>query len=92
MNKAIVFDSFVLLSLFHKEEGWEKVKDILRRLASEDKKGLLSGIKRGEFYYIIRRLVGRAKAEEALALLEQLPIEILPVDDQIAKEAAEIKG
>ena len=34
-------------------------------------------------YYIIRRRVGRVKAEEALALLEQLPIEIPPVDDQI---------
>ena len=92
MKKPIVFDSFALLSFFHKEEGWEKVKDILRRLVSEDKKGLLSRINWGEFYYIIRRRVGRVKAEEALALLEQLPIEILPVDDQIVKEAAEIKA
>ena len=44
MKKPIVFDSFALLSFFHKEEGWEKVKDILRRLVSEDKKGLLSRI------------------------------------------------
>jgi hypothetical protein len=30
--------------------------------------------------------------EEALALLEQLPIKILPVDKDLVKEAAEIKS
>jgi len=90
--KKIVFDSFALLSFFHKEKGWIKVKDIFKKLLSEEERGLLSRINWGEFYYIIRRRVGRVKAEEALALLEQLPIEILPVDDQIVKEAAEIKA
>ena len=90
--KKIVFDSFALLSFFHKEKGWRKVKDIFKKLLSEEERGLLSRINWGEFYYIIRRRVGRVKAEEALALLEQLPIEILPVDDQIVKEAAEIKA
>lgn len=92
MKKPIVFDSFALLSFFHKEKGWEKVKDILRRLVSEKEKGLLCRINWGEFYYIVRRRVGKTKAEEALALLEQLPIEILSVDDQLIKEAAEIKA
>jgi len=73
-------------------KGWRKVKDIFKKLLSEEERGLLSRINWGEFYYIIRRRVGRVKAEEALALLEQLPIEILPVDDQIVKEAAEIKA
>ncbi len=92
MKKPVVFDSFALLSFFHKEKGWDKVKDILERLLFEEERGLLSRINWGEFYYIIRRRVGRVKAEEALALLEQLPIEIVPVDDQLVKEAADIKA
>jgi len=92
MGHPIVFDSFALLSLFHKEKGWEKVRDILRQLASVDEKALLSRINWGEFYYIVRRRLGKAMAEEALALLWQLPVEILPVDDRLVKEAAEIKS
>jgi len=68
MKKPIVFDDFAFLSFFHKEKGWEKVKDILRRLLSEEERGLLSRINWGEFYYIIRRRVGRIKAEEAFGL------------------------
>ena len=91
-NKPIVFDSFALLAFFHRERGWEKVKDVLRGLESQGKKGLLCRINWGEFYYIIRRRLGRTKAEESIALLEQLPVEIFSIDDELVKEAAEIKS
>lgn len=42
--------------------------------------------KRGDWYD------GKHKAEKTLALLEQLPVAILSVDDQLVKEAAEIKA
>ena len=87
-----VLDSFALVSLFHKEPGWKKVRDILQELSSAEEKALLCRINWGEFYYIVRRRVGKHKSYEALALLEQLPIEILSVDDQLVKEAAEIKA
>lgn len=92
MNEPLVLDSFALVSLFHKEAGWEKVEQVFYELASSEQKALLSIINWGEFYYIIRRRVGKGKAEEALALLEQLPVRILSVDDKLVKEAAEIKS
>jgi uncharacterized protein len=46
----------------------------------------------GEFYYIVKRRVGREKTLEALALIDQLPINILSVDDLLISEAAEIKS
>ena len=52
----------------------------------------LSIINWGEFYYIVRKRVGERKAEETLTLLEQLPVAIISVDDQLVKEAAEIKA
>lgn len=92
MNGTIVLDSFALVSFFHKEPGWEKMQKVFYELSSSRQKALLSLINWGEFYYIIKRRVGKRKAEEALVLLEQLPITILSVDERLVKEAAEIKS
>ena len=92
MNENIVIDSFVLVCLFHKEAGWKKVKQVLYDLSTSKRKALLSIINWGEFYYITKRRVGKSKAEEALALLEQLPVKVISVDDKLVKEAAEIKA
>lgn len=92
MKKKIVLDSFSLISLFHKEPGWEKVQDIFYKLSSSGKKALLNIVNWGEFYYIVKRRVGKAKTREALTLLEQLPIELVQVDHDLVKEAAEIKS
>jgi len=92
MDNTIVLDSFALLSFFHKEPGWEKMQKVFYELSSSRQKALLSLINWGEFYYIIKRRVGKRKAEEALVLLEQLPVTILSVDERLVKEAAEIKS
>ena len=92
MNDLIVLDSFALVSFFHKEPGWKKIQKLLYELSSSGKQALLNIINWGEFYYIIKRHVGKRKAEEALVLLIQLPIKILSVDDDLVKEAAEIKS
>ena len=92
MNPPIILDSFALLCFFHKEPGWEKVKSLLGDLSRKGEKAILSRINWGEFYYILHRRVGREKTLEALALLDQLPINILPVDDLLVREAAEIKA
>lgn len=92
MNETIVLDSFALVSLFHKEPGWEKMRQVLYELSSSGQKAFLGVINWGEFYYIVKRRVGKRKAEEALVLLEQLPVRIVSVDDKLVKEAAEIKS
>ena len=92
MNGTIILDSFALVSFFHKEPGWEKMQKVFYELSSSRQNALLSLINWGEFYYIIKRKVGKRKAEEALVLLEQLPVTILSVDEKLVKEAAEIKS
>jgi ribonuclease VapC len=92
MKANIVLDSFALVSFFHKEPGWEKVKKTFYELSSAKQKALLCIINWGEFYYIVKRRLGKRKAEESQALLEQLPINILAVDNALVKEAAEIKA
>ncbi len=92
VNPPVVVDSFALVSLFHREPGWERVRDVLRELSSSNEKALLSRINWGEFYYIVKRRVGAAKTRETIALLDQLPVEILSADDDLVREAAEIKA
>ena len=92
MKSPLVLDSFALVSLFHREHGWEKVRNHLRRLSDSREKACLCRINWGEFYYILKRRTGKMKAEEALLLLQQLPIVFISVDDDLVKEAAEIKS
>ncbi len=46
----------------------------------------------GEVLYIIEREKGLAKAHETLATIRQLPIEVIPVDNQTVLDAAHIKA
>jgi len=92
VNPPIILDSFALLCFFHKEPGWEKIKALLGDLSRKGEKALLSRINWGEFFYILQRRVGRDKTQEALSLLDQLPIDIISVDDPLVREAAEIKA
>jgi len=92
VSEKLVLDSFALVSLFHKEPGWEKVRSALYDQQRSGAKAFLNWINWGEFFYIVKRKVGAARATEALHLLEQLPIELVPVDLPLVREAADIKS
>jgi uncharacterized protein len=92
MKQPVVLDSFALISFFHQEPGWNSVRTVFKELVESSEKAVLSRINWGEFYYIVKHRVGREKTLEALALIDQLPINILSVDDLLVNEAAEIKS
>lgn len=92
MSEKLVVDSFALVSLFHREAGWQRVQTALYEQEKANDKAILNWINWGEFYYIVKRRVGEARTKEALRLLEQLPIELYPVDQPLVKEAAEMKS
>lgn len=92
MSEKLVLDNFALVSLFHREAGWQRVQVALYEQEKANTRALLNWVNWGEFYYIVKRRVGGEKAKEALRLLEQLPIELFPVDLPLVQEAAEIKS
>jgi predicted nucleic acid-binding protein len=92
VSAKLVLDSFALVSLFHREPGWQVVQRALYDLDKAHSRAILSWINWGEFFYIVKRRVGAAKATDALRLLEQLPIELYPVDQPLVRAAAEIKS
>jgi len=92
VNETLVLDSFALVSLFHRETGWERVQAALYNQEKAQTRAFLNWINWGEFFYIVKRRVGATKASETLRLLEQLPIELFPVDQPLVKIAADIKS
>ena len=92
MSERVVLDSFALVSLFHREPGWQAVQKTLYDQEKARTRAVLNWINWGEFYYIVKRRVGPAKAIDALHLLEQLPIELFPIDQALVRAAAEIKS
>jgi uncharacterized protein len=92
VSEELVLDSFALVSLFHREPGWQVVQKSLYDHEKSGTRAILNWINWGEFFYIVKRRVGPAKTMDALRLLEQLPIELYPVDQPLVRAAAEIKS
>jgi predicted nucleic acid-binding protein len=92
VSEKLVLDSFALVSLFHREPGWQVVQRALYDQERARSRAVLNWINWGEFFYIVKRRVGAAKTIDALRLLEQLPIDLFPVDQPLVQAAAEIKS
>lgn len=87
-----VLDSFALLAYLGGEAGEGRVKEILHEASRGKNRSLMSLINLGEVIYITERERGLVKAQEVLAIIEQLPIEIQPVDRQTVLAAAHVKA
>lgn len=92
MTGPYVFDSYAVLKLFQKEEGYSSVADLLRRIRSAGERALMSVINYGEIIYIVKRTFGDQKKIECLAAIERLGIEILSVPNELVFRAAEYKA
>ena len=93
MKPAVrVLDSYSLIAYFDGEEGAEKMVEIIRSARDSGRSLLLSVINWGEVYYITLRESGRERADEMAHLISTLPIEIIPADLELTKQAAEFKA
>lgn len=91
-NPVYILDSYAFLSYLTDETGAEAIEDQIDAAQQKNCRLLLSIINLGEILYITERRGGLQKAKDALALLRQLPIEIIPADEQIVFAAAHIKA
>ena len=90
--KKMILDAHGLLVFLEREPGFEKVKSFFVEAIEKDNDLLMSSVNYGEVYYIILRECGQGKADEVEKIIHTLPIEIVDVDIQIAKEAARFKA
>jgi ribonuclease VapC len=86
-----VLDSYALLAYFEAEHGSEQVRRLLEA-AKEGKCHLyMCVVNLGEVMYIVERERGLPKAQETLARINELPIEIVNADHPLTLSAAHLK-
>jgi len=87
-----VLDSYSLIAYFEGEAGKETMIEVFRSARDSSKPLFLSVVNWGEVYYITLREAGREQADHVAHLISTLPIHIVPVDLELAKQAAEFKA
>ena len=86
-----MLDSFAVLAFLFAEPGHEKVLAVLEKAAETDSDLLIAAPNWAEVRYIVERKVGLAEWREARARLLGLPLEIVPVGQELAELAGELK-
>lgn len=89
---SFVLDAHALTAYFEKEPGYEKVQELLTEAASGGRLLLLSAVNWGEVFYVTYREHGKAAADQIARVIEEFPVEIVPVDVPIAHQGALYKA
>ena len=87
-----VLDSYSLIAYLENEDGAEKMIEVFRVARDSGRTLFLSVVNWGEVYYITLREAGRERAEAVAQLISTLPIQIISVDLELTKQAAEFKA
>ena len=86
-----VLDSYAVLAYFEAEPGSEQVRRLLEAANEGQCRLYMCVVNLGEVVYIVERERGLPKAQEALARIDELPIEAVNVDRPITLAAAHLK-
>ncbi|MGQ0603191.1 MAG: type II toxin-antitoxin system VapC family toxin [Anaerolineales bacterium] len=89
---AYVLDSFAVLAYLEGESGQRRVQVLFEDAQRGALALYLSVINLGEVMYIVEREQGLVGAQRALAALDQLPIQSVPVSRATVMAAAHLKA
>jgi predicted nucleic acid-binding protein len=90
--RRYVLDANALIGLFEDREGSAtRVRRLLEEAFRKDVPLFLSAVNWGEVFYIAWRRHGQENAHEAEAKLRQLPVLVIPADQERATRAAALK-
>ncbi|MBM4308209.1 MAG: type II toxin-antitoxin system VapC family toxin [Deltaproteobacteria bacterium] len=87
-----VLDSYSLIAYLENDDGAGRMIELFRVARDSGKTLLLSVVNWGEIYYITLREAGRERADAVTQLISTLPIQIIMVDLELTKQAAEFKA
>jgi predicted nucleic acid-binding protein len=91
-SSAYALDSFALLAYLEGEVGRPRVKELMSGAESGEYSLYISLINLGEVLYIIERENDIFVAQRALAAVDQLPLQVVPVSRATVLAAAHIKA
>ena len=87
-----VLDSYSVLAHLKDEPGAEQMEEVYRSAKESGHALLLSTVNWGEVFYITLRKGGPVRADHVADLLANLPIEVIPADLELARQAALFKA
>lgn len=87
-----VLDAYSLIAYLEGEDGKDRMIEIIRDARDTGRDLLLSVVNWGEVYYITLRETGLKRAEAVSHVISTLPVQLIPVDLDLAKQAAEFKA
>ena len=90
--KVYVLDSFAILGYLENEASAPFVRDLLKQARKKTIELWLSLVNYGEVLYIIERERGLQKAQQAIGIIDQLPVAIADADRQTVFLAAHFKA
>jgi predicted nucleic acid-binding protein len=92
MTATKVLDSWALMAFLEDEAGAERVEKLLLKAEEDGKPLLMSVVNLGEVWYNIARRQGENVANEFLAEIDKMAIEIVEADRALALLAAKFKS
>jgi ribonuclease VapC len=92
VSDRCVLDSYALLAYLRGEDGGERVRDLLEASAAGAVLLMLSLVNYGEIAYMVERKAGAHVVERVLALVDQLPVDIVAPDRALTLAAARLKA
>ena len=87
-----VLDACALIAYIEKEPGYEIVKELFVKASQSGKHLLMSTVSWGEVFYVLIKDHGVIEAERAQKIIETFPIEFVPPDLVVSKQAALYKA
>lgn len=89
--KTTVLDASALLAMFFGEPGMEQMRDLFHKAAEADRPMLISAVNWAEVLYKLERKQGVAGVKTAQHFERTMPLEVAPLDRELAEAAAHFK-
>ena len=90
--KPTILDAYALLAYLQREAAYETVRDLLAEAADRGERLLMVSVNLGEVYYKTLREYGTKRLREVEERVGELPLEVVPADVELAKQAALLKA
>jgi ribonuclease VapC len=92
VKRKRLLDTFAILAWLRNEPGAPQVEAALEHARQGRAELLVTLINLGELYYILRRQYSKVETRALIDEILSLPIRLIPVDESLVWEAAEIKA
>ena len=87
-----IIDSFAVLKLIKKEEGYQKIVKIIQKANQNQVKLLISNINFGEILYRLTQIKGQEYFEKIEQIIRALPIKIVEIETNDVTNLAKLKS